>query len=182
MQKAVVAFETALRTSSVGLLFFAGHAFQIDGHNYLAGTDTAVGSALAVKFSALDIDSVEGAMKSGAVRTGLIILDACRNDPFGGVRAFASNEMLRIFAPKGTLIAFSTSPGQTAGDGAGRNGYYTQALLTHIDTPNLLIETMFKRVRHTLNNYDRWPTNLVGAYVFNRRFSIPTQILSPAGY
>jgi uncharacterized caspase-like protein len=120
MRDALVAFEIALRISSVGLLFFAGHAFQIDGRNYLAGTDTAVGTPLAVQLSALHLDDVLAAMKSGAVRTGLVILDACRNNPFEGVsRAVASNELAPVFAPKGTLIAFSTSPGQKAGDEEG---------------------------------------------------------------
>jgi hypothetical protein len=174
---ALVGFETALLSSSVGLLFFAGHAFQIDGRNYLAGIDTAVGSPLAVSLSALHLDFVLSAMKSGAVRTGLVILDACRNNPFEGLaRSVASNELATVFAPKGTLIAFSTSPGQKAGDGTGgRNGYYTQALLHHIDAPNVLIETMFKRVRSTLEaitngGQTSWEhTSLTGDFRFQRR-------------
>lgn len=62
-----MAFETALQISSVGLLFFAGHAFQIDGRNYLAGTDTAIGSTLAVQLSALHLGDVLAAIKSGTV-------------------------------------------------------------------------------------------------------------------
>ena len=62
------------------------------------------------------------------------------------------SELAPVYAPKGTLVAFSTSPGQIASDGTGRNGSYTEALLQHIDTPNLLIETMFKRVRSTLES------------------------------
>lgn len=178
MREALVAFETALLASSVGLLFFAGHAFQIEGRNFLAGIDTAVGTPLAVSMSALHLDNVLSAMKSGAVRTGLVILDACRNNPFEGLsRSVASNELAPVFAPKGTLIAFSTSPGQKAGDGSGgRNGYYTRALLDHIDTPNLMIETMFKRVRSTLEEITSarqtsWEhTSLTGDFRFQRRF------------
>jgi hypothetical protein len=187
MRDALVAFETALKTSSVGLLFFAGHAFQIDGRNYLAGTDTAIGSPLAVQLSALHLDTVLAAMGSGAVRTGLVILDACRNNPFEGTsRSVASNELATVFAPKGTLIAFSTSPGQKAGDGGdSRNGYYTRALLEHIDTPNILIETMFKRVRSTLEQITEgrqtsWEhTSLTGDFRFQRRPASSEDVYGP---
>lgn len=92
-------------------------------------------------------------MKDASSPTGFIILDACRNNPFSGrPRSVASNELATVYAPKGTLVAFSTSPGQTSSDGTGRNGAYTEALLQHIDTPNLLVETMFKRVRSTLES------------------------------
>src|SRR5271170_5968199 len=105
--------------------------------------------------------------------TGLVILDACRNNPFEGrTRSVGSNELAPVYAPKGTLIAFSTSPGQTSLDGSGRNGYYTKALLQHIDTPNLPIETMFKRVRSTLEDLTQgkqtsWEhTSLTGDFHF----------------
>jgi hypothetical protein len=153
MRNALVEFGNSLEASSVGLLFFAGHAFQIDGKNYLAAIDTIASQPLQVQLSALDLDFVLGTMRNGSARTGLVILDSCRNNPFEGrTRSSASNELAPVYAPKGTLIAFSTSPGQTSLDGTGRNGYYTQALLRHIDTPNLLIETMFKRVRSTLED------------------------------
>lgn len=151
MGDALAEFGAAVQTSSVGLLFFAGHAFQIDGKNYLAAVDTVAEDPIRLTISSLDLDLVLKTMKESSVRTGLIILDACRNDPFlGRTRSSTSNELAPVFAPKGTLIAFSTSPGQKADDGTGRNGYYTQALLQHIATPNVLVETMFKRVRSTL--------------------------------
>ena len=178
MQHALVRFASALVGSSVGLMFFAGHAFQIDGLNFLAGIDTNVSSEYAVSITALNLASVLGAMRSAAVRTGLVILDACRDNPFEGIstRSAASSELAPVFAPKGTLIAFSTSPGQRAGDGRGlRNGYYTQALLQHIDTSNILIETMFKRVRSSLEaitggRQTSWEhTSLTGDFRFQRR-------------
>lgn len=153
MEEALQQFDQALQTSSVGLVFFAGHAFQIYGKNYLAAVDTKIADELSVKYTALDLDFILDVMKRAAAPTGFVILDACRNNPFAGrPRAVASNELAPVYAPKGTLVAFSTSPGQTSSDGAGRNGSYTEALLKHIDTPNLLIETMFKRVRSTLES------------------------------
>jgi len=153
MEEALIQFGQTLQTSSVGLVFFAGHAFQIDGKNYLAGVDTRTTVEASVKYSALNLDYVLDIMKGASAPTGFIILDACRNNPFAGrPRSVASNELATVYAPKGTLVAFSTSPGQTSSDGAGRNGAYTEALLQHIDTPNLLVETMFKRVRSTLES------------------------------
>jgi hypothetical protein len=173
MEQAVIAFRKTLEDSSVGLMFFAGHGFQIYGKNYLAGVDTKDGDELAVKYSALDLDMVLDAMKVAAAPTGFIILDACRNNPFmGRARSSASSELAPVYAPKGTLVAFSTSPGQVSLEGSGRNGYYTQALLQHIATPNLLIETMFKRVRSTLESLTNgrqtsWEhTSLVGDFRF----------------
>jgi uncharacterized caspase-like protein len=84
--------------------------------------------------------------------TNIIILDACRNNPFERPwnRSSALRGLAPIYAPKGTLIAFATSPGEVASDGRGKNGAYTEALLRHIDTPDSSIEEMFKRVRNTL--------------------------------
>jgi len=154
MDRALVAFGGVLATSDLGLFFFAGHAFQIDGINFLAGVDTKASDPMAVKYSALHLDRVVDVMKwapSASERASIVILDACRNNPFEGYsRSVASNELAPVFAPKGMLIAFSTSPGEKSKDGTGRNGPYTEALLQHITTQDLPIETMFKRVRNTL--------------------------------
>src|SRR5208283_96619 len=153
MEEALHRFDKVLQTSSVGLVFFAGHGFQIYGRNYLAAIDTKMSDELSIKYSALDLDFILDVMKRAAAPTGFVILDACRNNPFVGLsRSVASNELAPVYAPKGTLVAFSTSPGQTSSDGTCRNGLYTEALLQHIGTPNLLIETMFKRVRSTLES------------------------------
>lgn len=178
MEERLVRFGEALQTSSVGLVFFAGHAFQIDGKNYLAGVDTRTNFETSIKYSALDLDYVLDIMKRAAAPTGFVILDACRNNPFAGrPRSIASNELATVYAPRGTLVAFSTSPGQISLDGTGRNGPYTEALLQHIATPNLLVETMFKRVRSTLESLTNgrqtsWEhTSLTGDFRFRPSFS-----------
>ncbi len=178
MRSALITFAEALKDSSVGLFFFAGHAFQLSGENYLAGIDTSVSSDYAVEQTAVTLSTVLRAMKHGSVRTGLIILDACRNNPFEGLGTSRgmSDDLAPVSAPKGTLIAFSTSPGQKAKDGdGGRNGRYTEALLKHIDAPDIPIETMFKRVRSTLDQLTNggqmsWEhTSLIGDFRFQRR-------------
>ena len=133
---------------------FSQGTLLIDGINFLAGVDTKAYDPMAVKYSALHLDQVVNVMKSApsvSERASIVILDACRNNPFEGYnRSVASNELAPVYAPKGMLIAFSTSPGEKSKDGTGRNGPYTEALLQHITTQDLPIETMFKRVRNTL--------------------------------
>jgi uncharacterized caspase-like protein len=179
MNSALVTFAEKLKISSVGIFFFAGHAFQLSGENYLAVIDTSISSDYAVEQTAVTLSTVLRAMKYSSVRTGVVILDACRNNPFEGrgtSRSTMSQELAPVSAPKGTLIAFSTSPGEKARDGdGGRNGCYTKALLKHIDTPNIPIETMFKRVRSTLEQITNagqtsWEhTSLIGDFRFERR-------------
>jgi hypothetical protein len=112
--------------------------------------------------------------KSKAV-TKIIILDACRNNPWERAwhRSSAPRGLASVYAPKGTIIGFATSPSQVASDGTGRNGSYTEALLQHIDAPDCTIETMFKRVRNTVAAETRgkqisWEhTSLSGDFFFN---------------
>jgi uncharacterized caspase-like protein len=126
---------------------------QIDGENYLAAVDTDGTDEIAAKHSSLALNRVIEVMEKSGCSTSIIVLDACRNNPFerAWTRSMESRGLAPVYAPRGTLIAFATSPGQTASDGRGRNGAYTAALLQHMTTPDCSIETMFKRVRNTLS-------------------------------
>jgi len=151
MDHALAEFHAALRDQDVGLFFFAGHGVQIQGENYLAASDTRVANEVEAKHSALSLNRVIDSMEDAGPTTNIIILDACRNNPWERCwRRVGPLGLAPVYAPKGTLIAYSTSPGQIAADGEGRNGAYTAALLQHIDAPEVPIETMFKRVRNTL--------------------------------
>jgi hypothetical protein len=175
MEKELKAFRKLLETHEVGLFFFAGHGMQIEGCNYLLGLDTDMNSETDAKHSSLSLDKVVDVMAKSQASTKIIILDACRNNPWErawhrgpGTRGLAS-----VYAPKGTIIGFATSPSEVASDGAGRNGTYTEALLQHIDTPDCSIETMFKRVRNTVaaatkGKQTSWEhTSLSGEFYFN---------------
>jgi len=175
MDKKLKAFRKLLETHEVALFFFAGHGVQIEGINYLLGVDTDVESEDDAKHSSLSLDKVVDAMAKSNAATRIIILDACRTNPWErkwhrsrGVRGLAS-----VYAPKGTIIGFATSPGEVAYDGVGRNGTYTAALLEHIDTPDCSIETMFKRVRNTVaaaskGKQTSWEhTSLSGEFYFS---------------
>lgn len=175
MDRALREFKRALKGEEVGLFFFAGHGVQIEGDNYLAATDTEVSDEIDAKHSALPLNRVIETMERAGTSTNIIILDACRDNPWDRAwrRPATSRGLAPVYAPKGTLIAFATSPGQVAGDGKARNGAYTAALLKHIDTPDCSIEMMFKRVRNTLSaatsqKQISWEhTSLSGEFYFN---------------
>lgn len=176
MDLALKEFKENLANAEVGLFFFAGHGLQIDGVNYLTAVNTDMSSEIEAKHTSLCLDRVIDTMEKSPTSTSLIILDACRNNPLARAwsRSVNSPDLATVFAPRGTLIAFSTSPGQTASDGNGCNGAYTGALLQHINTPDCTIESMLKRVRNTLSATTKgkqisWEhTSLSGEYYFNR--------------
>ncbi|KWT70128.1 MULTISPECIES: caspase family protein [unclassified Variovorax] len=175
MDQALKDFKKALKDSDVGLFFFAGHGMQVDGSNYLAAVDTDVSGEVEAKHSSLALNQVIDVMEKANNASSIIILDACRNNPFerAWVRSMSSRGLAPVYAPRGTMVAYATSPGQVASDGRGRNGAYTAALLEHLATPDCSIEGMFKRVRNTLSTATdgkqiSWEhTSLAGDFFFN---------------
>ena len=120
MERSLDKFRDALKKSDVGLFFFAGHGIQVDGENYLNTIDTDFTDETSTKYSSQALNKIIETMDKSGISTKIIILDACRNNPFE--RAWHRSMTLRglapIYAPKGTIIAFATSPGETASDGA----------------------------------------------------------------
>lgn len=175
MDQALKYFKKSLFDNDVGLFYFAGHGMQIEGDNYLIAIDSDTAGEDEVKYSSLPLNRVIDVMESAPTLTSIVILDACRDNPFerSWTRSGSARGLAPVYAPRGTLIAYSTSPGQTASDGLGRNGAYTAALLQHIATPDCSVEMMFKRVRNTLNVSTKgkqisWEhTSLSGEFYFN---------------
>lgn len=175
MDAALARFRAKLADSDVGLFFFAGHGMQIDGVNYLLAVDTPMEDEVDAKHGSLSLDKVIETLERSNASTNIIMLDACRNNPWKRAwqRSASTLGLAPVYAPKGTIIGFATSPGQFASDGSGRNGTYTSAVLQHIDEPDCLIETMFKRVRNTVaaetkGKQTTWEhTSLSGNFVFN---------------
>ncbi len=124
MESALEAFEKRLKTAKVGLMFFAGHGFQSKGENYLVAVDAKASSETQARNSSLSLKLVIETMEDTNTATNIIILDACRDNPFdrAWTRSLTSRGLAPVYAPKGTLIAYGTSPGQTASDGPGQNG------------------------------------------------------------
>lgn len=175
MDVALKTFKKSLVDNEVGLFFFAGHGMQIEGDNYLIALDTDTVSETDAKHSSLSLNKLIETMEKAGTSSSFIILDACRDNPFESAwhRSSATRGLAPVYAPRGTLIAFATSPGQVASDGSKRNGAYTAALLQHVDTPDCSIESMFKRVRNTLSASTKqkqisWEhTSLSGEFFFN---------------
>lgn len=145
MTRLVARFGERLSGHDVGMFFFAGHGIQIKGKNYLIPVDAQIGSENSVRAEAVDVDAVLDQLSASPLN--LVILDACRNNPFERRFRSVSGGLAQMEAPKGTLIAYATAPGKVAQDGEGANSTYTAALLKALAQPGLPVETVFKRVR-----------------------------------
>tara|TARA_A100000171_G_C2139093_1_gene153110 strand:+ start:5909 stop:7390 length:1482 start_codon:yes stop_codon:yes gene_type:complete len=175
LDREVSKFGNDLKDYDVGLFYFSGHGFQIQGKNYLTSINTNFTDGVSVKHSSLPLDEVVDYMNQANTNINIMILDACRDNPFPDTqRSVSELGLASVFAPKGTLIAYSTSPGETALDyGSGRNSIYTGSLLNHIDDPNIPIEEFFKRVRTSVffmskGKQTSWEhTSLIGDFFFN---------------
>ena len=143
-------FKQHLGKGVVGLFYFSGHGIQIDGINYLIPVDLTKLDERYVKRNSIKANDVLSTMQDTKNSMNIVILDACRDNPFQSSSKGLKRGLARIEAPKGTLISYATSPGDTADDGSGRNSPYTAGLLSHISQPNLAIELLFKKVRNTV--------------------------------
>ena len=147
MDRAIREFGRRLREGGVGLFYFAGHGLQIDGRNYLIPVGAVIESESDVRYGAVDAGFVLGKMEDAANGLNIIILDACRDNPFA--RSFRSSEkgLAKMDAPVGSILAYATAPGSVASDGGSRNGLYTSKLLKYLPEKGLKIEDLFKQVR-----------------------------------
>ena len=143
MVTAINEFSSKLRRSEVGLFYFAGHGMQINDTNFLLPIGINVVDESDVEFEAVRADRVIAKMRSAETRLNVVILDACRDNPLRRTFRSSARGLARMDAPKGTIIAYATSPGSTAADGQGRNGVYTGHLLDVMAVPGLDIQDMF---------------------------------------
>jgi hypothetical protein len=149
MTKAVREFGNAIkRPDAVALFYYSGHGIQYKGANYLIPAKADIQDPDELAFAAVNAEQVYAKMESSGDKTNIVILDACRNNPFPGAER-ASERGLAIVAsaPPQSLIVYATAPGKTAQDGAGRNGAFTSALLKHLAEPGLDVELMIRKVR-----------------------------------
>jgi hypothetical protein len=135
------------RQGGVGLFYFAGHGMQVKGRNYLIPVGAQIEREDEVEFESLDANLVLEKLDSAGNRFNIVILDACRNNPFARSFRSGTQGLAQMDAPSGTVVAFATSPGSVASDGGGRNGLYSQHLIESVHEPGLKIEEVFKRVR-----------------------------------
>lgn len=167
-------FVRKLKDGGQGLFYFAGHGVQLRGRNYLIPVDADIQSEADVEDQGVDVNFLMGLMDEAGNGLNVIILDACRNNPFARSFRATTRGLAQLDAPTGTLIAYATAPGQVASDGAERNGAYTAELLQQLSVPGLPVEELMKRVRANLmrkTNGQQIPwesSSLVGDFVINR--------------
>ncbi len=172
MKRNIRAFGEKIRNGGVGLFYYAGHGIQINGRNYLIPIGAIITSEEEVEYESVDVGLVLAQMEAARNGLNIVILDACRNNPFARTFRSAQRGLASIDAPSGTLIAYATAPGSVASDGTGRNGLYTSELLTAMREPGLAIEDLFKRVRVQVKEKTRgkqvpWESSsLEGAFAF----------------
>lgn len=155
MKKAIRAFGDKITESKgIGLFFYAGHGLQVGGENYIVPVDAHISSLKEIEEHAVNLNRLTGEMAYAKNDMNIIILDACRNNPFEDDASDGAG-LSPTKAPSGTLIAFATEPGSVAADGAGKNGLYTQELLKAINTPGAVLETVFKEVRKNVYKLSR---------------------------
>ncbi|MCR8827341.1 caspase family protein [Pseudosulfitobacter koreensis] len=150
MRRAIADFGQALRDGgpeTVGLFYYAGHGVQSFGANYLLPVDAGLTDAADLDLVAMDASAVLRQMASARNRTNIVILDACRNNPFENIRDLDDNGLAEMKAPTGTYLAYATAPGAVALDGTGQNSPFTAALAEAIQTEGAPIERVFKDVR-----------------------------------
>lgn len=148
LREAVRDLRKKLKPEDVALFYFAGHGVEVDGENYLVPTKAVMPDRSYVEDEALRMGYVFEELREAKVRLSIVMLDACRDNPFGKTRALGTKGGLSApsSVPAGSIIIFPTAPGQVAHDGAGSNGLFTSHLLKHLKTPGVTIEEMFKRV------------------------------------
>lgn len=171
-ERAVQEFGEKLTEGATALFFYAGHGFQVNGRNFLVPVDANITTEQSVRLQAVDADVVIDQMIAARSAVNMVILDACRNNPFERRFRSTGGGLAQINAPQGTLIAYATAPGRVAADGDGANGLYTEELLRAMAEPGLKVEDVFKqaRIRVARRSNDQqipWEaSSLVGDFYF----------------
>jgi hypothetical protein len=146
MRQAVRAFGDQLKDADSGLFYFAGHGVEVRGRNYLIPVGADIRREDEIADQALDVGAILEKIET-AKRPAVVILDACRNNPFASAFRSAARGLSQMESPTGSLIAFATSPGKVASDGDGRNSPFTKHLIHGLRQPNMPIEQVLKDVR-----------------------------------
>jgi len=178
-------FGQKLKAGGSGLFYYAGHGVQSKGRNYLIPVDAEIQSEADVEDTGVDLSLILNYMDEADNGLNIVILDACRNNPFARSFRSATGGLAQVDAPTGTLIAYATAPGTVASDGTNQNGLYTSELLKQMRVPDLSATDMFMRVRaevmkKTASKQVPWEaSSLIGAFYFTAQAS--TSATTPNG-
>lgn len=175
MKEAIRAFgDKIAQNKGVALFYYAGHGLQSNGVNYLVPLNAKIEREYDIEDECVKADMVLRMLEIQENPMNIIILDACRNNPYSsGTRSLDRGLAQPTTAPKGSIIAFATAPGKTASDGDGDNGLYTQELIKAMRKPGLSVEQVFKEVRVNVINMSQskqtpWEnSSLLGDFFFH---------------
>jgi parallel beta-helix repeat protein len=147
MKQAMLEFGRKLKQGAeASMFFYAGHGIEVDGRNYLVPTDSNTESKEEADIQNVEVNDFLALMENSGVPLNIVVLDACRNNPFRGLRAIGGG-LAPVRAPVGTFVAYSTAPGSVAADGTGNNSPFTLALAETMKVPGLPLESVFKQTR-----------------------------------
>jgi len=188
MESMVEKFAAKLRKGGVGFFYYAGHGLEVEGNNYLVPVSANISSKNKVKYKSLPVNMIIDEMEDSHNRLNIIVLDACRNDPFSR----GGGGLGQINNAKGMYIAFATAPGKVASDGgSGRNGLFTKHLIKNISLNNLTLNDVFKKTRasvYTESHEKQLPwtsSSVIGDFYFQLdatpQTSISTSLPLPVG-
>jgi uncharacterized caspase-like protein len=150
MKSAIAAFSAQVEqagSDTIAVFYYAGHGVQIDGTNYLVPVDASVKSASDVVLGSVSASDLLKTLELARAKVNVLVLDACRDNPFKGTTRGFARGLARVEAPAGSLVAYATAPGQVAQDGQTTNSPYATALAKYIATPGLALEEVFRKVR-----------------------------------
>ncbi len=153
MRELIRQFGEKIRNGGVGLFYFAGHGVQVSNTNFLIPIGAEITKETEVEDESISVNFVLAQMEDARNKLNIVILDACRNNPFArSFRTGSRGLAVTRSAPTGTLVAYATAADSVASDGIGRNGLFTQELLTNLKTPGLTLESVFRRTRTSVRS------------------------------
>jgi len=166
LDEQIHAFRNKLPAAEIRLFYYAGHGLQVQGVNYLVPVGIEVRNENDIKYEAVDVGKVLDSMADAGKGVNIIVLDACRNNPFSRSFRSSSRGLAKMDAPHGSMIVYATSPGDVAADGDGRNGVFTEQLLKNIDRSGRTLEKVLKEtgkgvMRATGGDQVPWTTSSV---------------------
>jgi TPR repeat protein len=173
LRQTIRRFGEQLSSDDIGLFYFAGHGMQVAGENYLIPIGSDISTEDEIPDETVSVNAVLRKMESAKNAVNIVILDACRNNPFKRSFRSSSRGLRRVDGPVGYIIISAPAPGSEADDGAGANGVFTSHLLKHITSPGLTIHQIMNRVRNgvrasTNGKQIPWESSaLTGDFYFN---------------
>jgi formylglycine-generating enzyme required for sulfatase activity len=185
IKKEIQAFGQKLLKGGVGLFYYAGHGMQVNGRNYLIPVGAQIEHEKQVEYEAVDVGSVLAEMDHARNRLNIVILDACRDNPFARSFRSGAQGLASMNAPTGTLVAYATAPGSVANDGTGENGIYTGELIKAMTVEGLRVEDVFKHVRSAVRETTQgrqvpWESSsLEGDFYFRAPAPVTTPAVAP---